>query len=79
MMNPEIIIIILIIALGILILGFIVMLKKYNDLKNENNKLKYIALKYRTKTNNKEQNLYEYQSIIDKMKSRLKDKNWIYD
>jgi len=55
------------------------MLKKYNDLKNENNKLKYIALKSRTKTNNKEQNLYEYQSIIDKMKSRLKDKNWIYD
>jgi len=75
MTNPEIIIIVLIIALGILILGFIIMLKKYNDLKNENNKLKYIALKSRTKTNNKEQNLYEYQSIIDKMKSRLKDKN----
>jgi hypothetical protein len=75
MTNPEIIIGVLIIALGILIIGFIVMLKRYNDLKNENNKLKYISLKYRTKTKNKEQNLYEYQSIIDKMKSRLKDKN----
>ncbi|MFW6130681.1 MAG: hypothetical protein ACOC56_05790 [Atribacterota bacterium] len=75
MTNPEIIIGVLIIVLGILIMGFIVMLKRYNDLKNENNKLKYIALKYRTKTKNKEQNLYEYQSIIDKMKSRLKDKN----
>jgi Tfp pilus assembly protein PilO len=75
MTNPEIIIIVLIIALGFLIMGFIVMLKRYNDLKNENNQLKYIALKSGTKTKNKEQNLYEYQSIIDKMKSRLKDKN----
>ena len=75
MTNPEIIIIVLIIALGILIMGFIVMLKRYNDLKNENNQLKYIALKSGTKTKNKEQNLYEYQSIIDKMKSRLKNKN----
>ena len=75
MTNPEIIIVALIIALGILIMGFIVMLKRYNDLKNENNQLKYIALKSGTKTKNKEQNLYEYQSIIDKMKSRLKDKN----
>jgi len=75
MTNPEIIILVLIVALGILIMGFIVMLKRYNDLKNENNKLKYIALKSGTTTNNKEQNLYEYQSIIDKMKSRLKDKD----
>ncbi|HKK83315.1 MAG TPA: hypothetical protein VJ958_03715 [Atribacterota bacterium] len=75
MTNPEIIIVALIIALGILIMGFIVMLKRYNDLKNENNQLKYIALKSGTKTKNKEQNLYEYQSIIDKMKSRLKNKN----
>jgi Tfp pilus assembly protein PilO len=75
MTNPEIIIIVLIIALGFLIMGFIVMLKRYNDLKNENNQLKYIALKSGTKTKNKEQNLYEYQSIIDKMKSRLKNKN----
>jgi len=75
MTNSEIIIVALIIALGILIMGFIVMLKRYNDLKNENNQLKYIALKSGTKTKNKEQNLYEYQSIIDKMKSRLKNKN----
>jgi len=75
MTNPEIIIVALIIALGFLIMGFIVMLKRYNDLKNENNQLKYIALKSGTKTKNKEQNLYEYQSIIDKMKSRLKNKN----
>jgi len=73
----EMIIVVLIIALIITILGFLFMLKRYNYLKEENNKLKYFVLKFRNTTNNKKQRLDEYQSIIDKMKSKFKDKNWI--
>ncbi|MDD2352205.1 MAG: hypothetical protein WCV43_04625 [Candidatus Caldatribacteriota bacterium] len=71
----EMIIVVLIIALIITILGFLFMLKRYNYLKEENNKLKYFVLKFRNTTNNKKQRLDEYQSIIDKMKSKFKDKN----
>lgn len=71
----EMIIVVLIIALIITILGFLFMLKRYNYLKEENNKLEYFVLKFRNTTNNKKQRLDEYQSIIDKMKSKFKDKN----
>lgn len=71
----EMIIVVLIIALIITILGFLFMLKRYNYLKEENNKLKYFVLKFRNTTNNKKQRIDEYQSIIDKMKSKFKDKN----
>lgn len=75
MINPETIITGLIIALVIVILFFLFMLKRYNYLKTENNKLKYTVLKFRNTPNNKEQRLDEYQSIIDKMKSKFKGKD----
>jgi len=75
MTNPGIIIISLIIALVIIILSFLFILKRYNYLKTENNKLKYLVLKFRNTTNNKEQRLDEYQSIINKMKRKFKGKD----
>ena len=75
MTNPETIIAGLIIALVIVILFFLFTLRRYNYLKTENNKLKYMVLKFRNTPNNKEQRLDEYQSIIDKMKTKFKGKD----
>ena len=50
----ETLFLILIAIFCIPILGFIVIFKRYNNLKKENDRLKYIILKARTKTNTKD-------------------------
>lgn len=65
--------IILIVAFCILMVSLIITTKKINTLKKENDRLKDMIMKFESGAHNKEHKLQEYQSIIDKIKTRYQD------
>lgn len=65
--------IILIVAFCVLILSFTLTVKKIITLKKENDRLKDIIMEFESGAHTKEKKLQEYQSIIDRIKTRYKD------
>ncbi len=64
-------IIILFLTCIIIILWFTVIIKKCHSLKEENDRLKEVIKKFESGDTTKEQKIQEYESIINKIKSRF--------